>query len=81
MKCNLVVTTLATAMTIAAPTLAFANSHHHRKHPIAPYGYGTQSYSDRYGTYPSYTYDPDPNVRAQRRSDFNRGVDFPGNDR
>jgi hypothetical protein len=46
--------------------------------PIAPYGYGTPSYSGYYGTYPAYTYDPDPNLRAQLRSDFNRGVDTPG---
>jgi hypothetical protein len=47
--------------------------------PIAPYGYATPSYSSRYGTYPSWTYDPDPNLRAQLRSEFNRGADFPGN--
>jgi hypothetical protein len=45
--------------------------------PIAPYGYANPSYSGYYGTYPSYTYDPDPNLRAQLRSDFNRGVDSP----
>ena len=43
-------------------------------YPIAPYGYATPSYSTRYGTYPAWTYDPDPGLSAQLRSDFNRGV-------
>jgi hypothetical protein len=47
-------------------------------YPIAPYGYATPSYSTPYGTYPAYTYDPDPGLSAQLRSDFNRGVDTPG---
>jgi hypothetical protein len=46
--------------------------------PVAPYGYATPSYSSHFGTYPAYTYDPDPWLRAQLRSDFNRGVDTPG---
>jgi hypothetical protein len=46
--------------------------------PIAPYGDANPSYSSSYGTYPAYTYDPDPWLRAQLRSDFNRGVDTPG---
>jgi hypothetical protein len=83
MKRSLLAIALAAATTIAAPTFASANSHHHHHHkyPISPYGYGSPSYSDRYGTYPSYTYDPDPRLRSQLRSDFNRGVDFPGNGR
>jgi hypothetical protein len=47
-------------------------------YPIAPYGYANPSYSTPYGTYPAYTYDPDPGLAAQLRSDFNRGVDSPG---
>jgi len=94
MKCSLAATALAAAAVVAAPTLASATSrHHHYNHaasyrygnpgpygyPLAPYGYATPSYSSRYGTYPSWTYDPDPNMRAQLRSEFNRGVEFPGN--
>ena len=82
MKSSVVAAALVAAAALAAPTLALAKSrHHHHGYPISPYGYGTPSYSSRYGTYPSYTYDPDPNLRAQLRSDFNRGVDFPGNGR
>jgi len=96
MKCAHVVTALVTASALATATLALADSrHHHRRgvppayynpsygygYPIAPYGYATPSYSSRYGTYPAHTYDPDPNLRSQLRSDFNRGVDFPGNGR
>jgi hypothetical protein len=44
----------------------------------APYGAGRPAYHSRYGTYPAYTYDPDPRLRGQLRSDFNRGVDTPG---
>ena len=47
-------------------------------YPIAPYGYATPSYRTPYGTYPAHTYDPDPGLSAQMRSDFNRGVDSPG---
>jgi hypothetical protein len=43
--------------------------------PIAPYGYAIPSYSSYFGTYPAYTWDPDPYLRAQLRSDFYRGVD------
>jgi len=42
--------------------------------PIAPYGNANPSYSSYYGTYPAYTWDSDPYLRAQMRSDFNRGV-------
>jgi hypothetical protein len=72
-----------------------AARHHHDRHvaapyrygdpgpgygyPIAPYGNANPSYSSRYGTYPSWTNDPDPGMRAQLRSEFNRGVEFPGN--
>jgi hypothetical protein len=49
-------------------------------YPIAPYGTNAGPYyTSRYGTYPSWTYDPDPNLRAQLRSEFNRGVETPGN--
>jgi hypothetical protein len=44
----------------------------------APYGYANPSVTTPYGTYPAYTYDPDPRLSAQLRSDFNRGVDTPG---
>jgi hypothetical protein len=51
-------------------------------YPIAPYGTNAGPYySNRYGTYPSWTYDPDPNLSAQLRSEFNRGVEIPGNGR
>lgn len=90
MKCSLAVVTLVSAamMAVPAPTLAKAR-HHYRHHgyypgpayghPIAPYGNAKPSYSSRYGTYPSWTYDPDPGMRAQLRSEFNRGVEIPGN--
>jgi hypothetical protein len=94
MKCSLAVVTLVAATTIAALTPTLAASRHHHRHvvpsygyrnptngyPIAPYGpYAGPYYSSHYGTYPSWTYDPDPNLRAQLRSEFNRGVEFPGN--
>ena len=88
MKASIVA--IATATVVAAPTLALADSLYqygacpvapYGAYPIAPYGDGVPSYSSRYGTYPSYTYDPDPRLRSQLRSDFNRGVDFPGNGR
>jgi hypothetical protein len=47
-------------------------------YPAAPYGYANPSYSTPYGTYPAWTYDPDPGLSAQLRSDFNRGVYSPG---
>jgi hypothetical protein len=94
MKLSPTIALLAATAIIAAPTLALgASRHHHHRHvpygyanpapsyPIAPYGYATPSYSSSYGTYPSWTYDPDPNMRAQLRSEFNRGVEFPGNGR
>jgi hypothetical protein len=43
--------------------------------PIAPYGYAEPSYSNEFGTYPAYSWDPDPYLRARLRSDFNRGVE------
>jgi hypothetical protein len=93
MKFCLAGTALAAAVVMAVPTMALATTRHHHHsyayrhgypgpsygYPLAPYGYATPSYSSRYGTYPSWTYDPDPNMRAQLRSEFNRGVDFPGN--
>jgi hypothetical protein len=64
MKCNLVITALAAAVIVAAPMLALANGHHHRKNPIALRGYGTPI-CDRYHCYfPPYGYDPDPEVGA-----------------
>src|SRR5262249_26966367 len=93
MKCCFAAAAVHATVAVAAPTLASATSrHHYHRHayrygnpgpsygyPIAPYGNATPSYSSRYGTYPSWTYDPDPNMRAQLRSEFNRGVEFPGN--
>jgi hypothetical protein len=78
MKYELVAAAIVATLTAAAPTYALAYYRHHHHYHIAPYGYGSPSYSSRYGTYPSYTYDPDPRLRSQLRSDFNRGVDFPG---
>jgi hypothetical protein len=67
------------AATVATPTLSFAYYHHrHHGYFSAPYGHGYPAYTTRYGRYPAYTYDPDPRLRAQLRTDFNRGVDFPG---
>jgi len=89
-----VVALLAATIAAPTPTLA-TSRHHHRHavlphgygnpgptygYPIAPYGTNAGPfYSSPYGTYPSWTYDPDPNLRAQLRSEFNRGVEFPGN--
>jgi hypothetical protein len=42
---------------------------------IAPYGQAVPSYTDYYGTYPAYHYDPDPYLRARLRSEFNLAVD------
>ena len=67
---------IVAASAVAAPSLALARYHHHYWN--APYGHGHPAYHSRYGTYPSYTYDPDPRLRGQLRSDYNRGVDFPG---
>jgi hypothetical protein len=67
---------IVAAAAVAAPNLALARYHHHYWN--APYGHGHPAYHSRYGTYPSYTYDPDPRLRGQLRSDYNRGVDFPG---
>jgi hypothetical protein len=67
---------IAFATTAVATTTTFA--YHHRHHS-ALYSYGSPFHASRYGTYPSYTYDPDPRLRRQLRSDFNRGVDTPGN--
>jgi hypothetical protein len=86
MKCFLAIVTLVAAATMAAPAPTLAKVRHHYHHyvpsygyPIAPYGNARPAYSSRYGTYPSWTYDPDPGMRAQLRSEFNRGVEFPGN--
>jgi hypothetical protein len=73
-----VVLALVAVAVAATATGASASYYHHRHHHAAPYGYANPAYSSRYGTYPSYTYDPDPRLRSQLRSDFNRGVDFPG---
>jgi hypothetical protein len=74
MKTYLVAAAIATVASVGASSLAFA----HYRYGNAPYGYAHPAYHTRYGTYPAYTYDPDPRLRAQMRSDFNRGVDFPG---
>ena len=66
------------ALCMNATAVEFASAYHRHHYRGAPYGYGHPAYSSRYGTYPSYTYDPDPRLRSQLRSDFNRGVDFPG---
>ena len=64
---------------ITAPTLALAQQNPYPPAPyqygIGPYGYGSPGYTTPYGRYPSHTYDPDPGLSAQMRSDFNRGVD------
>jgi hypothetical protein len=60
------------------PYAGAPGGYYYPEYPIAPYGYATPSYSSPYGTYPAYTYDPDPGLSAQLRSDFNRGVDTPG---
>jgi hypothetical protein len=77
MKTYLIAATLAAA-TVTAPTLSFAYYHHHHGYLSAPYGHGYPAYASRYGRYPASTYDPDPRLRAQLRSDFNRGVNSPG---
>jgi hypothetical protein len=78
MKTYLIAAAVAAA-TVTAPTLSFAYYHHrHYGYYNAPYGHGHPAYTSRYGRYPAYTYDPDPRLRAQLRSDFNRGVDAIG---
>jgi hypothetical protein len=71
--------TLALAMVVtASASLAVAQTPPHRYHPdypAAPYGCANPCYTTPYGTYPAYTYDPDPRLSAQLRSEFNRGVD------
>jgi hypothetical protein len=70
MRCNLMATALAAAVTIAAPTPALANGHHHtngyhhRKHPIALRGYGTPICDRHHCYFPAFGYDPDPDVKA-----------------
>lgn len=88
MKYSFSVVALVAAAMMAASGPTFAKARHHYRHPsygygypIAPYGNARPAYSSRYGTYPSWTYDPDPAMRAQLRSEFNRGVEFPGNGR
>jgi hypothetical protein len=80
----LIVLALATVAVTAASTLAEAKYYRHRYYDSgywggAPYGYANPGYSTRYGRYPAHTWDPDPRLRAMMRSDFNRGVDTPGN--
>jgi hypothetical protein len=75
---------LAVVATALAPTVAQARYYRHHYYygygySIAPYGYARPHYNTPYGRYPSYTYDPDSRLRAMMRSDFNRGVDTPGN--
>jgi len=82
MRLSLLITlALATAATAVAPTLAAARYYRHGYYygySIAPYGHGSPYYQSRYGRYPSSVYDPDPQLRAMLRSDFNRGVNAPG---
>jgi len=74
---------LAVVATALAPTVAQARYYRHHYgysgYSIAPYGYARPHYNTPYGRYPAHTYDPDPRLRAMMRSDFNRGVDAPGN--
>jgi hypothetical protein len=95
MKSSLALVALVAGTIAAPAPILATSRHHYRHHvpeqgyyysgpasgyPIAPYGRNAGPYySSQYGTYPSWTYDPDPNLRAQLRSDFNRGVEFPGN--
>jgi len=76
MKPYLLMAGLVLGINVVAIDAALAYHRHH--HCRAPYGCASPSYTSRYGTYPSHTYDPDRRLRAQMRSDFNRGVDFPG---
>jgi hypothetical protein len=73
----------ATIAVASVPTLASAKHYRHRHtysgYSVAPYGYATPAYDSSYRRYPAYTYDPDPRLRSMLRSDFNRGVDTPGN--
>ena len=95
MKSSLALVALVVGTFASPGPILATSHHHYRHHvpaqgyyypgpasgyPIAPYGRNAGPYySSQYGTYPSWTYDPDPNLRAQLLSDFNRGVDFPGN--
>ena len=84
MKCSLTIAlALAVVATALAPTVAQARYYRHHNYgygySIAPYGYATPHYNTPYGRYPARTYDPDSRLRAMMRSDFNRGVDTPGN--
>jgi hypothetical protein len=56
------------------PYYSYPGPYDYTVFPGAPYGYANPSYSTPYGTYPAWTYDPDPELSAQMRSDFNRGV-------
>ena len=84
MKRSLLLTLALVIIAVGSvPTLASAKHYRHRHiysgYSVAPYGYATPAYDSGYGRYPAYTYDPDPRLRAMLRSDFNRGVDTPGN--
>ena len=80
MKTYLITAGIAVAV-ITASTFAFAQQYPYGSAPygygIGPYGYGSPGYTTPYGRYPAHTYDPDPGLSAQMRSDFNRGVDAP----
>jgi hypothetical protein len=87
-RSSLIALVLATAAVTAASTFAEAKYYRHRHYysgydypgySVAPYGYAQPGYSTPYGRYPAWTWDPDPRLRAMMRSDFNRGVDVPGN--
>jgi hypothetical protein len=82
------ITAVVAAAAFAAPSSTFAQPYPYGYAPYAPYTYGgyaippygdaVPAYVTPYGSYPPYTYDPDPGLAAQLRSDFNRGVDTPG---
>jgi hypothetical protein len=81
-----IVIVAATAVVIGLPTFAAAKHRHHPRHYI-PYGevyggapapcYPYPACTSPYAVFSAGTYvgsDPDPRIRAQLLSDFNRGV-------
>jgi len=78
MTSNLLAAALVSVLSIAAPTLALAKSHHHRQYyPTVLYGYGSPSCSGRGPTCGiSYGNDPAPELNAQLRRDREHGVDY-----
>jgi hypothetical protein len=79
MTANLLAAALVSVISVAAPTLALANSHHHHRHqsPVGLYGYGSPSCDGRSPTCGiSYGNDPAPQLNAQLRRDREHGVDY-----